>query len=125
MSHTKIGVPTVSQGGKAGRGKASAGGLVGRAFHTTLPKTNGTGTRWQGEVIADLGDGYYLAQLFEWFMGSASTQHVFHIGEFAKTHPGEHHKVFRFFETVMQMNDYYEAHRHSEMKPEEETDPFE
>jgi hypothetical protein len=81
-----------------------AKGLVGRGFHTV---DDDGATCWQGEVIADLGGGYFLVQLFSWLMGEDSTQHVLQMNEFAtKTLKGE--PRYRFFDNIERANEYME-----------------
>ena len=41
--------------------KTGASLLVGRAFHTFHSDKT---VKWQGQVIGDLGNGFYLVQLF-------------------------------------------------------------
>jgi hypothetical protein len=77
-------------------------GLVGRAFHTI--KDTGH-TNWQGTVLADLGGGCFLVQLYDWFGGFPSTQHVLHISQFhAMTEDGT--PRFRFFDSMDAANSY-------------------
>jgi hypothetical protein len=80
----------------------SPAGLVGRAFHTI--KDTGH-TNWQGTVLADLGGGCFLVQLYDWFGGFPSTQHVLHISEFhARTLDDT--PRFRFFDSMDDANSY-------------------
>jgi len=58
--------------------------------------------------MADLGAGYYLVQLFDWFVGDASTQHVMPISEFASKTP-EGKPRFRFFDSLKDANDYMDT----------------
>jgi hypothetical protein len=54
--------------------------LVGRGMHW-MDKDGEV--QWQGELIGDLGDGYFLIQLFEWFSGSPSHQIIVHLSQLA------------------------------------------
>ena len=54
---------------------------------------------WQGYVVAEQSDGYYLVQLFEWVLGEPSTQKVVHIGSMAD---------WEFYSSSDEMNDAYE-----------------
>src|SRR5262245_46386459 len=82
--------------------------LVGRGFHTQHDNFK---TEWQGEVIADLGQGYFMVQLFEWFVGGASTQHVLHLSDFSARHENGVPR-FRFFESMKVANSYMENTAH-------------
>jgi hypothetical protein len=80
-------------------------GLVGRGFHSVDDRGR---TNWQGAVLADLGGGYFLVQLFEWFTGGSTTQHVIHIVEFAAKTPSGNPR-FRFFDSLEMANEYMDA----------------
>src|SRR5262245_25060902 len=80
--------------------------LIGRGFHTQRDDFR---TIWQGEVIASLGSDYFLVQLFEWFVGSNSTQHVISLTEFAEKHKNGVPK-FRFFTDMKEANNYLDAY---------------
>jgi hypothetical protein len=83
-------------------------GLVGRGFHTI--EDNGS-TCWQGSVIADLGDGYFLVQLYSWIIGESSTQHILHISEMAELTPNKARR-FRFFDSLEDANTYMDTTAH-------------
>lgn len=69
--------------------------MEGKFFHTVK---NGE-LEWQGYVVAQQGDGYFLVQLFEWVMGEPSTQKVVHLGAMAD---------WEFYNSAEEMNDAYE-----------------
>lgn len=47
--------------------------LIGKFFHSF----NSSGSlRWQGRVLAEPSPGYFLVQLYDWFMGYANDQMV-------------------------------------------------
>lgn len=71
--------------------------LVGRFFHT-MAETGATFN--QGCVLAYLGDGYYLVQLFSWVDGAPTTQHIFNVSAMLPA-------VFRFFSCKQDMTAYY------------------
>jgi hypothetical protein len=79
--------------------------LVGSAFHTVDPRGR---TVWQGEIIADCGQGYFLVQLFDWFVGAETTRHVLTLEEIASKHPDGKLK-FRLFESMDAANSYMEV----------------
>lgn len=78
--------------------------LVGRAFHTLHEDG---GWNWQGLVIADCGDGYFLVQLFDWIAGHASTQHVLSLAAMTATHANGV-PVFQFFDNLDVANEFAE-----------------
>jgi len=83
-------------------------GLVGRGFHLL---DEDDCPRWQGKVIADLGDGYFLLELAGWFDGEATQQIVMHLSEFALTRGDDGFSTkgrFVFYQTVEAMVDYYQ-----------------
>jgi hypothetical protein len=98
---------TASNGPKPSPPIKAARPLVGRAFHSYGPDGD---TRWQGVVEDDLGDGYFLLQLFEWLMGGTSQQIVVHISDMAhRASDGFSIKSrFAFYKTLEDMNDHYE-----------------
>jgi hypothetical protein len=99
-------------------------GLMGRGFHTI---NNEGDTNWQGEIIAELGDGYYLAQLFDWFGGHASTQYIFHINELSSKTPDGKPR-FRFFTDMSEANSYMDVWarpRDERIRREKEKQPAE
>ncbi|MDF0673749.1 MAG: GIY-YIG nuclease family protein [Nitrospira sp.] len=53
--------------------------LVGKFFHSFKDGK----ICWQGYIVADQADGYYLVQLFEWVLGDPSVQKVIHLGQMA------------------------------------------
>ncbi len=69
--------------------------LEGKFFHTFK---NGE-IEWQGYVVAQQGDGYFLVQLLEWVLGEPSTQKVVHIGAMAD---------WEFYNSAEEMNEAYE-----------------
>jgi hypothetical protein len=54
--------------------------LVGRYFHTRKPDRS---VNWQGHVVAKVGDGLYLVQLYDWFMGDLSSMHIIRLADMA------------------------------------------
>jgi hypothetical protein len=82
--------------------------LVGRGCHW-LDK-DGRVT-WQGWVIADLRDGYFLIQLAEWLAGEGTQQVVVHLSEMAlKATTGYAIKGgIVFYSDPEEMNAYYNA----------------
>lgn len=50
--------------------------LIGKYFHTF----KGDELRWQGQVSAELGEGYFLVQLFDWLVGQPNNMKVVHLG---------------------------------------------
>ena len=81
--------------------------LVNRYFHTFCV---GHRIEQQGVVLADLGDGYYMTQLYEWFSGSPSFTgtRVVHISTIAA-------EGWAWYETAEAWRDSYDhsgrAHR--------------
>ena len=76
------------------RGKGDKS-LEGKFFHSFK---NGE-IEWQGYVVAEQADGYYLVQLFEWVLGEPSTKRVVHIGAMGD---------WKFYSSADEMNDAYE-----------------
>jgi hypothetical protein len=90
--------------------------LVGRGCHW-LDK-DGRAT-YQGEVIANLHDGYFLIQLAEWVAGEDSQQVIVHLSEMAlKAATGfATHDGIVFYTDPEQRNAYYEAVLSKKPKP--------
>lgn len=82
--------------------------LIGRGCHW-LDK-DGRVT-WQGWVIANLHDGYFLIQLAEWITGQAAQQVVVHLSEMAlKASTGYATKGgIVFYTDAAEMKAYYDA----------------
>ncbi len=70
--------------------------LEGKFFHSFHPDGE---ILWQGYVIAEQADGYYLVHLFEWMLGEPSVQKVVHLGEMAD---------WELYDSAEEMNDAYE-----------------
>jgi len=80
--------------------------LVGRGFHSFDVEDR---VRWQGKVLADMGDGYFLLQLMEWFVGEETYQVIVHISALNHT-PADafsRKERFVFYDTLEDMNAYY------------------
>lgn len=83
--------------------KKPAHPFIDRGFLTIKPEGD---SQYQGRIIAEIGDGFFVAQLYEWFMGVATRQYVYHVSEFAESHEnGE--KKFKFFDSDEHRNSYY------------------
>jgi len=69
-------------------------------------------------VIAQLGDGYFLVELFEWFAGSATTQHILHIGALASKLPdgGPRYRFFENMEDAGRYMDIYTSRRDEDIR---------
>jgi hypothetical protein len=82
--------------------------LVGRAFHSFNAKDQ---IRWQGEVLADMGDGYFLLQLMEWMGGEETYQVIIHISAFSHVPSDDFSRKnrFVFYDTAEDRNNYYYA----------------
>jgi hypothetical protein len=78
--------------------------LVGRGFHTF---TDDGRVENQGVVRGDLGDGYYLVQYFEWFVGAPNTMAIWNIRDMK---PGRKAGCWQFYEDTEHMNFWYEHH---------------
>jgi hypothetical protein len=76
-------------------GEWDRGSLVGSWFHSFNAEGE---VRWQGCVVADLGD-YYLVQTYEWFMGDPSFQQLASLSDMAD---------WKFYDTNDEMLDFYE-----------------
>jgi len=70
--------------------------LEGKFFHTFKDGE----LQWQGYIVAEQRDGYYLVQLFEWVLGEPSTQKVVHIGSMAD---------WELYDSADEMNDAFEC----------------
>ncbi|CAN5679335.1 hypothetical protein BH24ACT15_BH24ACT15_32180 [soil metagenome] len=57
--------------------------LLGSYFHTFEGDDPQNEVAWQGVVVADVGQGYYLVELMEWVIGSSSCQRLVHISAMA------------------------------------------
>lgn len=68
--------------------------LEGKFFHSVRDGK----IKWQGYVMAEQADGYYLVQLFEWLMGEPSIQKVVHIGAMSD---------WEFYSSADEMNEAY------------------
>lgn len=90
--------------------------LIGRGCHW-LDK-DGRAT-YQGEVIADLHDGYFLIQLAEWVAGEDSQQVIVHLSEMAlKASTGyATYGGIVFYPNVQERNAYYYAVLSKKPKP--------
>lgn len=69
--------------------------LDGKFFHSF----NGKEIEWQGYIISQPVEGYFLVQLFEWFLGEPSVQRLVHIN----TMTG-----WAFYDSAGEMNDEFE-----------------
>lgn len=69
--------------------------LVGKFFHTFKDSK----VQWQGYVISEPRDGFFLVQLFDWLMGEPSCQKLVRIEEMLS---------WDFYDTAEEMNDTYQ-----------------
>lgn len=53
--------------------------IVGHFFHSFDPDTRHI--VWQGQVLAQVGPGYYLVQLYEWLTGGAGVRRLVRIDD--------------------------------------------
>jgi hypothetical protein len=80
--------------------------LVGRGFHTF--DTSGK-VLWQGEVIAALSGGRYLAQLFSWLHGGPTQQVVLDLANMAAAAAAGTMPI-SFYDTPEEMAEYWAGH---------------
>ena len=73
--------------------------LIGQFFHNY---THLGAVRNQGYVLSSPEPGYYLCQLFEWFMGEPSCRKLVHITDMMD---------WAFYPSAEHMNDVYEHHK--------------
>lgn len=79
--------------------------FLGQYFHTFAP--NGP-VKYQGRIIADAGQGYFLCELYSWVDGDSGNSQIFHIDKM---------KDWSFYPTSEQMNYQYETRlRHIKAK---------
>jgi hypothetical protein len=69
--------------------------LVGKFFHTF----KNSELEWQGYVVSEPSEGYFLVQLFEWIMGEPSCQKLVRIDDMVG---------WDLYDTVDDMNDAYQ-----------------
>lgn len=53
--------------------------LSGKMFHSFNPADKEL--EWQGQILHDLEDGYYLVLLYDWLIGAPSSQKIVHLSE--------------------------------------------
>jgi hypothetical protein len=70
--------------------------LVGMWFHSHFEGS----ILHQGQIMGSCGQGYYMAQLYNWMSGHYSCVKVFHISSMATN--------WDFYETADEMKDAYE-----------------
>lgn len=70
-------------------------GLQGKFFHSFKEKKVG----WQGCVISEVRDGFFLVQLFEWITGTPSCQKLVRIEEMVG---------WDFYDTEKEMKNTYQ-----------------
>ena len=104
-SPTNKKIVTKSAARKPARKNAPVG-LVDRCF---VIWTEGRKVQYQGRVVTELPDGFYLVQFFDFLMGGPSTLAVFHISKFAADPlsarvPGS----FEFFENDEHLRDWFD-----------------
>lgn len=68
--------------------------LVEKYFHTFNDERE---VIYQGRIINELGDGYFLTQLYEWFFGDSSCQRIFHISEMNNWQLYENQESMKYF----------------------------
>lgn len=73
--------------------------LVGSFFHNY--KEDGSFSN-QGCVVAEVGEGVYLCELFSWLMGDSTNQKLFKLDDMAG---------WNFYDTAEWMNNHYETHK--------------
>lgn len=87
--------------------------LVGRCFHTFDSEGS---VQYQGIVRADLGNGNYLVQYFEWLAGEANTMSIVHISKMLEPEQPRRNG-WQFYEDCEHMTFWYE-HRYVKSRPE-------
>lgn len=64
-----------------------------------------------GQITASIGDGFFLAVLFEMLTGTQANEHIYHVSEFASSHDNGL-KRFKFFDSRDWYVSYCEAYQH-------------
>lgn len=82
--------------------------LVGRCFHIFGEDGN---VQFQGTVRESLGDGNYLVQYFEWFVGEASTMAVVNISRMLEPADRRGSGAWQFYEDADHMKHWMECFR--------------
>jgi hypothetical protein len=82
-------------------------GLVGRYFH--IWDAEGYISR-QGRVIAQIDPTHYLVQFYEWFVGEASTLHIYTLDTMTTPRPEEDHGLgaWQFYEDAEHWRFWFE-----------------
>ena len=75
---------------------AATSNLLGYWFHSVKDEH----IHWQGRILFQQNDGYYMVQLFEWLMGSPNIQRLVHISKMTD---------WLFYETREKMIESYEC----------------
>ena len=72
--------------------------LEGKFFHTFIDKQ----IEWQGYIISEPKNDFFLVQLFDWILGEPSNQKLVNINDMLS---------WNFYDSVEEMNDNYDRYR--------------
>ena len=88
---------------KVGDIKKDEDGLIGKFFHSLKDGD----ICWQGQVLSEIKNDYYLVQLYEWLLGSPNKQVLV---------PFSVMVTWQFYDTAEQMEYQYEETKRKEGK---------